>query len=88
MEDEINHWLTSSSEEEDDDDASIASDESIDDESERVQAIKNNILKLDGMIDLLFEYYSPPFTSGTLDDKENTLDLLISHFQNIFEGSK
>lgn len=86
FEDEVGEDLlhdTTAEEDEDDDDASIASDESIDDDSDRVQTIKNNILKLDGMIDLLFEYYSPPFTSGTLDEKENTLDLLLSHFQNI-----
>lgn len=67
----------------DDDNASVMSDDSIDDDSLRVRTIKNNILKLDGMIDLLFEYYAPPFTSGTLDDKENALDLLLSHFQSI-----
>lgn len=68
---------------EDDDNASLLSDDSIDGESRRVQTIKSNILKLDGMIDLLFDYYSPPFTSGSLDDKENALDLLLSHFQSI-----
>lgn len=67
----------------DNDNASIMSDDSVDDDSRRVQTIKDNILKLDGMIDLLFEYYAPPFTSGTLDDKENALDLLLSHFQSI-----
>ncbi|KAI9931514.1 hypothetical protein ASPWEDRAFT_49693 [Aspergillus wentii DTO 134E9] len=72
-------------EDEDDeaDDASIVSDESVDTDSRRVKTIKDNIFKLDGMIDCLFEYYSPPFTSGTLDDKENALDLLLSHFQGI-----
>lgn len=68
---------------EDDDNASVLSDDSIDGESRRVQTIKSNILKLDGMIDLLFDYYSPPFISGSLDDKENALDLLLSHFQSI-----
>ncbi|EAW08447.1 RNA polymerase I-specific transcription initiation factor RRN3 family protein [Aspergillus clavatus NRRL 1] len=66
-----------------DDNASVASDESIDAESRRVKILKDNILKLDGMIDSLFEYYAPPFRSGTLDDKENALDLLLSHFQSI-----
>ncbi|PLN77932.1 RNA polymerase I-specific transcription initiation factor RRN3 superfamily [Aspergillus taichungensis] len=70
-------------EEDDDDNASVMSDESVDPESRRVKAIKENIVKLDGMIDSLFEYYAPPFTSGTLDDKENALDLLLSHFQTI-----
>ncbi|KAL6231840.1 hypothetical protein BDW75DRAFT_31735 [Aspergillus navahoensis] len=67
----------------DDDNASVMSDESIEPESRRLKTIKENILKLDGMIDTLFEYYAPPFTSGTLDDKENALDLLLSHFSTI-----
>ncbi|KAL4780828.1 RNA polymerase I-specific transcription initiation factor RRN3 [Aspergillus varians] len=67
----------------DDDNASVMSDESVEEESRRLKTVKENILKLDGMIDTLFEYYSPPFTSGTLDDKENALDLLLSHFQTI-----
>lgn len=66
-----------------DDGASDASDESIDAESQRVKTIKDNIYKLDGMIDMLFEFYAPPFANGTLDDKENALDLLMSHFQTI-----
>lgn len=70
-------------EDEVDDNASVASDDSLDVESRRVKAIKDNILKLDGMIDSLFEYYAPPFATGTLDDKENALDLLLSHFQSI-----
>ncbi|KAF7585911.1 hypothetical protein BBP40_009874 [Aspergillus hancockii] len=67
----------------DDDNASVMSDESIDTDSRRLKTIKDNVTKLDGMIDCLFEYYSPTFSSGTLDDKENTLDLLLSHFQSI-----
>ncbi|KAJ0421931.1 RNA polymerase I-specific transcription initiation factor RRN3 [Aspergillus carlsbadensis] len=70
-------------EDEDDDNASVLSDESIEQDSGRLKTIKENILKLDGMIDTLFEYYAPPFTSGTLDDKENALELLLSHFQTI-----
>jgi RNA polymerase I-specific transcription initiation factor RRN3 len=70
-------------EDEVDDNASVASDDSLDVGSRRVKAIKDNILKLDGMIDSLFEYYAPPFAMGTIDDKENALDLLLSHFQSI-----
>ncbi|CAI7567430.1 unnamed protein product [Penicillium glandicola] len=66
-----------------DDDASVVSDDSEDDDSKGAKKIKDNISKVDGMIDILFEYFSPAFTSGTLDDKENALDLLLSHFQTI-----
>ena len=70
-------------EEDDDDNASVMSDESIDPETERIKTIKNNICKLDGMLDVLFGYFSVPFSTGTLTEKENTLDLLLSHFENI-----
>ncbi|RAL02391.1 rDNA-binding RNA polymerase I transcriptional factor [Aspergillus ibericus CBS 121593] len=69
--------------EDDDDNDSVLSDDSVDNDSKRIKAIRDNILKLDGMIDSLFEYYAPPFTTGSLDDKENAFDLLLSHFQNI-----
>ncbi|OQE28323.1 hypothetical protein PENSTE_c003G10129 [Penicillium steckii] len=65
------------------DDDSIVSDDDQDDQNQRVTEIKQNIQKVDGMIDILFEYYTPPFLSGTLADKENALDLLLSHFQTI-----
>ncbi|KAE8152463.1 RNA polymerase I-specific transcription initiation factor RRN3 [Aspergillus avenaceus] len=68
----------------DDDDVSVVSDdESLDTDSRRLRTIKDNVIKLDGMIDTLFGYYAPTFASGSLDDKENTLDLLLSHFQSI-----
>ncbi|KAJ9199811.1 hypothetical protein DTO166G4_3513 [Paecilomyces variotii] len=68
----------------DDSDAeSVASDDSIDVDMRQLKAVKDKIHKLDCMIDTLFEYYAPPFTSGSLDDKENALDLLLSHFQSI-----
>lgn len=66
-----------------DDARSDTSENSDDAETQRVKTIKDNISKLDGMIDILFEYYSTPFTTGTLDDKENALDLLLSHFKSI-----
>lgn len=66
----------------DDDDVSVTSEDSKD-EDRRASEMKENIRKVDGMIDILFEYYTPTFTSGSLDDRENTLDLLLSHFQTI-----
>ncbi|KAJ5103893.1 hypothetical protein N7532_004422 [Penicillium argentinense] len=86
FEDELGESLlpSTSPEEDVEDDASVASDESdADEESERLSAVKENIQKVDGMIDILFEYYTPPFTTGSMDEKENALDLLLSHFQTI-----
>lgn len=65
------------------DDDSIVSDDDPEGENQRVTEIKQNIQKVDGMIDILFEYYTPPFLSDSLADKENALDLLLSHFQTI-----
>ncbi|PWY86868.1 RNA polymerase I-specific transcription initiation factor RRN3 superfamily [Aspergillus heteromorphus CBS 117.55] len=67
----------------DSDDDSIMSDESVDNESKRLQGIKDNILKLDGMIDTLFEYYAPSFTMGSVEEMQNAFDLLLSHFMSI-----
>ena len=76
------HALSTDDDDDDDDNASAVSNES-EPETERVRTIKDNICKLDGMIDVLFEYYAPPFTSGNAHDKEIALDLLLSHFQTI-----
>ncbi|KAJ9483237.1 hypothetical protein VN97_g10169 [Penicillium thymicola] len=83
FEEEVGEEILDEVDDEEDDDASIASEESEDDETKGAKKIKDNILKVDGMIDILFEYFSPSFTSGTLDDQENALDLLLSHFQSI-----
>jgi RNA polymerase I-specific transcription initiation factor RRN3 len=75
---------TLAEEEDESDHESVASDDDLTDaESLRLKQVRDNIRKLDTMIDALFEFYAPPFTTGTLDDKENTLDLLLSHFQSI-----
>ncbi|EPS29634.1 hypothetical protein PDE_04584 [Penicillium oxalicum 114-2] len=68
--------------EDDEDDASVVSEDETD-ENRRVAEIKDNIYKVDGMIDILFEFYNSSFTRGTLADKRNSLDLIISHFQSI-----
>ncbi|KUL87479.1 hypothetical protein ZTR_04550 [Talaromyces verruculosus] len=66
--------------EEDSDNESILSDDEADAEAKRLQTVKDNISKVDSMIDQLFEYYSSPFKDGTDDVKLQTLDLLIHHF--------
>lgn len=67
-------------EELDDDDSDVSDD---DEEDQRIHDMKESIHKVDGMIDVLFNHYTTPFTTGSLEDKENTLDLLLSHFQTI-----
>lgn len=70
-------------EDDDDDNDSLLSEDLLDNEAQHIKTVKDNILKLDGMIDLLFEYYNPAFTTGTYDDKRNAFDILLSHFVNI-----
>lgn len=88
FEDEIGenllHGVSTNPDEEldDEDDASIISEDEAD-EDRRVAEIKDNIHKVDGMIDILFEFFNSSFTTGTLADQRNSLDLIISHFQTI-----
>ncbi|KAJ5887551.1 hypothetical protein N7495_007592 [Penicillium taxi] len=80
---ELTHQSSPDPDEElEDDDDSVPSDDE-DEENQRVQLIKESIHKVDGMIDLLFDYYKTPFETGSETDKENALDLLLSHFQSI-----
>ncbi|OAX83943.1 hypothetical protein ACJ72_01684 [Emergomyces africanus] len=65
-------------------DTEASDDDDINDiESQLAKKRAGTKQKIDYMIDLLFEYYSLPFTNGTVDEKENAHDLLLSHFQTI-----
>ncbi|EED17050.1 RNA polymerase I specific transcription initiation factor RRN3 superfamily [Talaromyces stipitatus ATCC 10500] len=68
--------------EEDDSDGESVLDDEADIEARRLQTVKDNISKVDSMIDQLFEFYSSPFNTGTDDTKSQILDLLLSHFVN------
>ncbi|KAK2807557.1 hypothetical protein FQN50_005425 [Emmonsiellopsis sp. PD_5] len=71
-------------EEDDDSDAeSVMSDEITDIEVRKAKKRAQTKQKIDYMIDLLFEYYSTPFANGTITEKENANNLLLSHFQTI-----
>lgn len=71
----------------DDDDSDAESDMSDDDSTDadlrRLRAVRDNIRKVDCMIDELFDFYTPPFLHGTSEEKRRALDLLLSHFHNI-----
>jgi len=70
-------------ENESDNDSVVSDDDAIDEDARRIRTVRDSIRKLDLMIDIMFDFYSPPFASGSLVDKENTLDLLLSHFKTI-----
>lgn len=76
-------FSTMDDEDESDTDSVISDDDVTDVDSRRLQNVKENISKIDSMIDQLFEFYSPPFNHGTEDEKNNALDLLVAHFVSI-----
>lgn len=66
-----------------DNESVMSDDDSADPPTQRLKTVKENIRKIDSMIDNLFEFYSSPFAHGTDDEKNSTLDLLIAHFESI-----
>ncbi|KAI9879963.1 MAG: hypothetical protein M1830_006271 [Pleopsidium flavum] len=70
------------SEDEDDENDSVNSDEILDEEAQRMKDVKSNVEKMDFIIDILFAYYGPFFSRNT-EEKENALELLLSHFTTI-----
>ncbi|TID17369.1 RNA polymerase I-specific transcription initiation factor RRN3 [Venturia nashicola] len=63
----------------DDDDASDAAT-TMDPTIQRLEDLKNEVTKLDAMIDLLFEHYHPTFAKGTIVQQEAAFDQLITTF--------
>ncbi|KAI2776066.1 RNA polymerase I-specific transcription initiation factor RRN3 [Daldinia loculata] len=72
--------------EEDDDESdaeSVDSDESEDDEYTRVKTAKENIEKMDSVLDTLFELYTPSFADPDSDEALEAFEDLLSEFSNI-----
>ncbi|KAI2614686.1 RNA polymerase I-specific transcription initiation factor RRN3 [Hypoxylon fragiforme] len=70
-------------EDEDESDAeSVASDESEDDEYTRVKKAKENIEKMDTVLDTLFEIYTPSFANPQSDEALEVFEDLLSEFSN------
>lgn len=74
---------TGEDEDDSDNESVMSDDDSTDLSTRRLKTVKENIRKIDSMIDNLFEFYSPPFAHGTDDEKNSALDLLIAHFESI-----
>ncbi|EFQ99863.1 RNA polymerase I-specific transcription initiation factor rrn3 [Nannizzia gypsea CBS 118893] len=64
-----------------DDESEISEDG--DPDLQRVKSVKECMLKVDSLVDILFEYYNYPFVSGSLEDQEQVLDFLLAHFKSI-----
>ncbi|KAI9680022.1 MAG: hypothetical protein M1817_005037 [Caeruleum heppii] len=67
----------------DSDTESISSDESVDEETRRLQEVKANVQKMDIIMELLFEYYAPSFETPTSIECHDDFDLLLNHFSRI-----
>ncbi|KKY14965.1 putative rna polymerase i specific transcription initiation factor rrn3 superfamily [Phaeomoniella chlamydospora] len=67
---------------ESEDDSDSEDDDDVDPRQMRLKIVRANIEKVDSLIDLLFQYYDP-LLRGSLEVRENTIDLLLSHFHNI-----
>ncbi|KAK4993257.1 DNA independent RNA polymerase I transcription factor [Elasticomyces elasticus] len=52
-------------------------------EEENIRELKEAVAKMDAIMDILFAYYTPIFTSGNAIEIGETHDTLLSHFVNI-----
>lgn len=77
--------LTEEDGEEDDtsDIDSITSEETLDDESNRIKEAQDNIGKIDAILDELFSIYTPYFNDPHSLSAQTMFDTLLSHFRNI-----
>jgi RNA polymerase I-specific transcription initiation factor RRN3 len=91
LEDDMEERLVSGAihgaEEEDEDDnsdnESVSSEESLDPEDRRLKTIKDNVNKLDAIMDLLFSHYDLVFAKNDLFDSDELFESLLSQFANI-----
>jgi RNA polymerase I-specific transcription initiation factor RRN3 len=88
LDDEMSESIVQEISKRDDDDFESGSESEVDDddldsEALRLKTVKTNIIRMDMIIDILFEYYAPVFSSQTTSAKDSALDLLLSQFHNI-----
>ncbi|KAF2281177.1 RNA polymerase I-specific transcription initiation factor RRN3 [Westerdykella ornata] len=71
--------------EEDDvsDDESVSSEKSVDPEEERIKQLKESVMKLDTIMDLLFKHYDSVFARGDLAQIDDTFENLLAQFASI-----
>ncbi|KAB8621931.1 hypothetical protein FH972_026040 [Carpinus fangiana] len=69
----------------DEDDASdtesLSSDDSLDPEEERIEALKGAVQKMDAIMDLLFDYYTPSFDKGSQSDSRRLFNQMLAQFR-------
>ena len=65
------------------DNESVSSEESLDPEDRRLKTIRDNVNKLDAIMDLLFSHYDSVFAKNDLFDSDELFESLLSQFANI-----
>ncbi|KAF2118432.1 RNA polymerase I-specific transcription initiation factor RRN3 [Lophiotrema nucula] len=87
LEDDIEDRLVeeAANEEEGDisDDESVSSEESLSAEEQQLKQLKENVAKLDAIMDLLFSHYSSIFARGDLDSIDASFESLLAQFASI-----
>jgi RNA polymerase I-specific transcription initiation factor RRN3 len=61
----------------------VTSDESLDDDANRIKEVQGNVEKMDAILDTLFSIYNPYFSDPNSALAQNMFDTLLSHFRNI-----
>ena len=62
---------------------SVTSDDSLDNDSKRVQEVQGNVEKMDAILDLLFTIYDPYFSNPHSLEAASMFEILLGHFTNI-----
>ncbi|KAI9821422.1 MAG: hypothetical protein M1826_000658 [Phylliscum demangeonii] len=65
------------------DDGSADSDDSLHEEGRRIKDLRSSVSKMDAILDQLFEYYTPHFTTSSAGEAEQTFDILLNQFSTI-----
>jgi RNA polymerase I-specific transcription initiation factor RRN3 len=77
------HGAEDEDEEDISDNESVSSEESLDPEDRRLKTIRDNVNKLDAIMDLLFSHYDSIFAKNDLFDSDELFESLLSQFANI-----
>ena len=69
--------------EESDVDSTASDDDSMDEESRRLKDVRENVEKMDAVMDLLFAFYAPSYAAPSSVASQSAFRLLLNHFAAI-----
>jgi RNA polymerase I-specific transcription initiation factor RRN3 len=65
------------------DDESVSSEESLDEDDRRIKELKESVMKLDAIMDVLFSYYDSVFAKDNLSEIDDIFESLLAQFATI-----